>query len=240
MAWYACGCLNTLLAEINASAPNRNKASDGSIGDQAHQSRTSDHNPCSCHSAVCARDFTHDPAGGFDSYAFADWLRQRCQQGVEQRVKYIISNSRIASFTKDNWSWRSYTGSNPHSRHAHVSVLHGPESFDNKQGWGWSGTPVEPPATGVEQFNLNVTKTELTPENRSATKGMSDVFLIQYISAGMFKQTGNADLDVGKPDGDYGPRTQQAVTVLQALNKLEQDACCGPQTWAAVLNADGV
>ena len=63
--------------EINAAAPNRNKASDGSIGGADHSASTSDHNPCDCHDKVCARDFTHDPAGGFDSYHFAHWLAER-------------------------------------------------------------------------------------------------------------------------------------------------------------------
>ena len=152
MAWYVARSLNTLRDEINRSAPNRNKAADGTIGDAAHSARTSDHNPCSHHGAVCARDITHDPAGGFDSYKFADWLRARCQSGAEKRVKYIISNKRIASGTINNWNWRSYSGSNPHSRHVHVSVVHGPSAFDNPMTWGWGTTapkppPVKPPPT---------------------------------------------------------------------------------------------
>ena len=66
MAWYVARSLDQLLAEINASAPNRNKASDGSIGDADHSSRESDHNPCDDHDCVCARDFTHDPGHGFE------------------------------------------------------------------------------------------------------------------------------------------------------------------------------
>lgn len=143
MSWYCGYSLNQLLAEINKSAPKRSKVSDGSIGDQAHQSRASDHNPCKCHTAVCARDFTHDPAGGFDSYAFGDWLRLRCRAGKELRVKYIISNKRIAS-PRENWIWRTYSGSNPHSKHIHISVVHGPENFNDKKVWGWK-VPEEIP-----------------------------------------------------------------------------------------------
>ena len=136
-----------LLGEINASAPNRNKASDGGIGDANHSSRTSDHNPCDCHRVVCARDFTHDPAGGFDAHAFADWLARRVVS-LEPRVKYIISNKRICSGQGQSYPagvWRPYTGSNPHTQHSHVSVRHGPSLFDDAASWCWSAD-VQPPA----------------------------------------------------------------------------------------------
>ena len=113
MSWYVAHSLDQLLAEINASAPGRNKASDGSIGDANHSNSTSDHNPCDCHDAVCARDFTHDPGGGFDSYAFAQWLAERTK-GPEARVKYVISNGMIASGQGQSLPrpgvWRPYSG----------------------------------------------------------------------------------------------------------------------------------
>ncbi len=161
MSWYVANSLDQLLAEINASAPNRNKASDGSIGDASHSSSTSDHNPCDCHNAVCARDYTHDPAGGFDSYAFANWLAERTK-GPENRVKYVISNGRIASGQGQSHPpgvWRTYTGSNPHDHHVHVSVRHGSDLFNNSGAWGWSGsagpTPPEeelPPVGAITMF----------------------------------------------------------------------------------------
>lgn len=147
MSWYVARSLDTLLDEVNASAPQRNKASDGSIGDADHSSRDSDHNPCDCHNAVCARDFTHDPAGGFDSYAFAHWLVDRCSAGLEQRCKYVISNGMIASASK-GWVWRTYTGSNPHDHHVHVSVDHPSSLFDNPSTWHWAagvGPEPQPP-----------------------------------------------------------------------------------------------
>ena len=36
VSWYVARSLDQLLAEINASAPHRSKASDGSIGDASH------------------------------------------------------------------------------------------------------------------------------------------------------------------------------------------------------------
>lgn len=130
-----------LLGEINKKAPNRSKENDGGIGDAAHSARTSDHNPCDCHRVVCARDFTHDPNGGFDSYEFAEWLRRRVAAGTEKRVKYCISDGKIFSGPGQNHpvgAWRTYTGSNKHSQHVHVSVRHGAERFDDDAPWGWA------------------------------------------------------------------------------------------------------
>jgi hypothetical protein len=140
-----------LLGEVNASAPERSKRSDGAIGDPAHGARASDHNPCGCCRVVCARDFTHDPAGGFDSYAFAEWLRARCAAGLELRVKYLISDGKIASGVGQSHAagvWRPYTGKNRHAQHVHVSVRHGAELFDDDTPWGW---PPPPPAPSAER-----------------------------------------------------------------------------------------
>ena len=153
MAWRVASSEQQLLKEINARAPRRSKRSDGSIGDAAHSARTSDHNPCACHRTVCARDFTHDPGGGFDAHAFADWLRSRCRNGQEKRVKYIISNGRIAS-TTNNFSWRNYTGSNPHRAHVHVSVAHPQGLFDNAAPWGWGAAAPKPqPPSGGDSLS---------------------------------------------------------------------------------------
>ena len=44
-AWIVAPSLDALLAQLNALAPGRSRASDGSIGDAAHAARTSNHNP---------------------------------------------------------------------------------------------------------------------------------------------------------------------------------------------------
>jgi hypothetical protein len=128
-----------LLGEINAAAPGRSRAADGGIGDARHAASTSDHNPCDCCAVVCARDFTHDPAGGFDSYVFAKWLRLRVLAG-EPRVLYVISNGRIFSGHGQQHPaglWRPYTGRNKHAHHVHVSVRHGADFYDDPTPWGW-------------------------------------------------------------------------------------------------------
>lgn len=117
-SWRVAYSLDQLLAQINAAHPNRSKIADGSIGDAAHAATKSDHNPDAL-GIVRARDYTHDPDGGFDAHAMADQL----VASRDPRIAYVISRGRIASSTVAPWSWRSYSGSNPHNHHAHVSVV---------------------------------------------------------------------------------------------------------------------
>ncbi len=48
---------------IDPGQPNRDKSSDGTIGDPAHQARNSDHNP-NAYGVVTAINITNDPAHG--------------------------------------------------------------------------------------------------------------------------------------------------------------------------------
>ena len=139
-AWRVAKSLDTLRAEIDAAAPERSTVSDGAMGDARHQKTKSDHVPCACCTVVCARDVTHDPAAGFDSYAFAEWLRVRVAAADEPRVRYVISDGRIYSGQGQRYPaglWRAYTGTNRHAHHVHVSVRHGAEYYDDPAPWGW-------------------------------------------------------------------------------------------------------
>lgn len=133
LAWRVAHSLNVLLAQLNAKAPNRNKASDGSIGDANHQNRSSDHNPWYGPGIVTARDFTHDPAGGLDCH----WLAATLVAQRDARIKYIIWDKRILSGSPgpSPWMWRAYTGANPHTHHLHLSVVDS-ELCDNTAKWG--------------------------------------------------------------------------------------------------------
>lgn len=71
--------LTVLVEQVNALAPDRDKASDGWIGDASHQTTTSDHNPWIYDDetdtwVVSAQDITNDPASGMPSQGLADAL----------------------------------------------------------------------------------------------------------------------------------------------------------------------
>jgi hypothetical protein len=98
------------LADASALAPDRNRASDGIMGDAAHQLTPSDHN------LGTAVDITHDPAAGCDGSVLAELAL------TDDRVTYVIWNRRICSRARIAEGWRPYTGSNPHTHHVHISV----------------------------------------------------------------------------------------------------------------------
>lgn len=136
--WRAAKSLLKLRSQVNARAPRRNKASDGTIGDAAHCQRTSDHNPWvrdGSIGVVTAMDITNDPAHGCDANTIAEAIRA----SRDQRVKYIIWNKRIANSsaigTAEPWQWRRYTGTNPHTKHIHISVKPDKPNYDSTADW---------------------------------------------------------------------------------------------------------
>jgi hypothetical protein len=117
--WTLAKSLSRLREQVNALAPKRSKASDGTIGDTAHSKRKSDHNP-NDRGVVNALDITHDPKNGVDIAKLGDALIA----SKDSRISYLIFNGQIVSGTGGTKPWvkRKYTGSNKHTKHIHVSV----------------------------------------------------------------------------------------------------------------------
>lgn len=137
--WRCARSLDVLLDQIDAKYPRRSNRSDGSLGDAAHRARASDHNPVG--GVVHARDFTHDPRGGLDCNILATQLAQ----SKDARIKYIIWNRRKF----ENGRWRKYTGTNPHDKHLHLSVVGG-RAGDVAARWNlpmFGTTPMRPAPT---------------------------------------------------------------------------------------------
>lgn len=118
--WFVPDSLKQLRAEVDARWPDRSTASDGSIGDTAHSTSQSEHNPVGHEhgpqygtpGAVHAMDITAD---GIDVPTLLDATIG------DQRVWYVISDGSIWSKTY-GWEQRPYSGSNPHTTHVHVSL----------------------------------------------------------------------------------------------------------------------
>lgn len=158
MSWRVARSLDKLLAQINAYAPRRSKISDGSIGDTAHSSRVSDHNP-DARGVVHARDFTHSPSTGFNAHAF---VRRLAKDG-DRRIKYLISNRQISNPSIGAGRWRPYSGSNAHTQHAHVSCVYG-SLEDNTSTW---------PGLGASAGTIAEPSTPSTPARSEGILGMT-------------------------------------------------------------------
>lgn len=130
--WILVPCLVALRAEFNRIAPGRDRASDGSIGDTAHQQNVSDHNADEegrvpvqdadkvneVHAIDVDADLrTDDPT----MEKVVQFLLARCRAGAERRLRYIIFNRRIWS-ASSGWVQKAYTGASPHTEHAHFSA----------------------------------------------------------------------------------------------------------------------
>lgn len=139
MSWRLALALEQLRAEINTAAPHRSKLSDGTVGDLSHAARASDHNPNGA-GVVRAMDVTHDPAGGCDADQLAEAVRRLGIAGHPALGPgaYVIRNGRIASATLDGapWDWEPYAGSNPHTKHVHISVSSSAAGYDSTKEWG--------------------------------------------------------------------------------------------------------
>jgi hypothetical protein len=115
----------TLRDQVNKRWVNRDKRSDGWIGDSAHQARPSDHNPDKdgwVHALDIDHDFLGPGKGSVEAERFANQLIELARSGKDRgRLKYVVYNNRIASGTHANqyWTWRK--GNWGHTQHIHVS-----------------------------------------------------------------------------------------------------------------------
>lgn len=203
------------LAEATRLWPKRNKASDGIMGDAAHHARNSDHNLGN------AWDLTHDPANGCDAHAEAEKLKAKSPR--DPRIKYIISNRRIWNPSISH-AWRPYGGSNPHTKHIHVSIHGNTTTRNNTRPW-FGGAPVPAPKP--------------TP-SPSGDWTVADLGVVRKGSKGDRVRDAQALLNARHVpvaiDGDFGPGTETAVRRFQQVHRLGVDGVVGPNTWRKLLS----
>ena len=109
-----------LREQFDDSFSDRDRSSDGIIGDSRHSARKSDHNPDE-QGWVRALDVDRDLSGKPKPDIMPDVADQlRLLAKSDKRISYLIFDGKIAS-AKSAWRWRTYTGINKHRHHLHVS-----------------------------------------------------------------------------------------------------------------------
>jgi len=129
--------LRNLFDEIDILWPNRDRRTDGWIGDAAHQATQSDHNPDS-------RGIVH--AIDIDKDGIVPAMVVNACIDDDRPTSYVIWNRTIWSRSR-RWIPRAYTGSNPHTDHIHVSIQYGTswESGD----WHWGLVDLTAPSSDI-------------------------------------------------------------------------------------------
>ncbi|GAA4681407.1 hypothetical protein [Phytohabitans rumicis] len=125
MAWYLAPSLSVLRSEVDARWPQRDKTSDGTIGDPAHQQRPSDHNP-NARESVDAWDMDKD---GVDVDAVLRAFERH------PSAHYWIWDRQIAD-ADNGWRPEPYDGDNPHTAHVHFSIKQSAAAEQDRRAWG--------------------------------------------------------------------------------------------------------
>jgi hypothetical protein len=145
-SWILVPCLVTLRNEFNLLAPGRDRASDGTVGDAAHATSSSDHNPdetgrtpyedADRRNEVHAIDVDDDlRRSGWDMNRCLKIIITRHRRGLDNRLQNVIYDRRIWS-RSFGWQARAYTGSNAHTQHAHFSARYTTAQENDTRPWG--------------------------------------------------------------------------------------------------------
>lgn len=239
-AWELVPSLVRLREDLNTIAPNRDKRSDGSIGDRAHAAGgNSDHLPDEEFAAlrdkdpdakneVHAIDADHDlNEPGLTMEMVVQHILSRCRAGAEKRLTYIIYNRRIWSASQ-GWRERRYAGSSPHTEHAHFSASYEHKREQDTSSWRLEDIPV---ALTAADKNWLVQQIDARADQIEAN-------LIAKLAPGQVKITQNTATEIGKKAGDMVPLStllqlaviysarsdDKAATAVTAVAKLGEGA----------------
>lgn len=163
--WIVSPILKPLIDEVRRAHPGMVI---GTIGDAAHSAEASgsDHNPDRW-GFVCAADFMLGTPANPSSFtaAEAEYLFDRIRALEDSRTAYAIYDRRIESRTVSPWTVRAYDGTDPHTNHVHVSVVHGSDPHPTDS---WDIYP-EAPLTTLTSGDVALIVDGLNTALRTAT-----------------------------------------------------------------------
>lgn len=163
--WILVPCLVSLRAEFNTLAPARDKTSDGSIGDPAHQLEPSDHNPDETGNTP-TKDADHvnevHAIDVDDDLRRPDWSMSRAltiiigrhRSGQDDRLQNVIYNRQIWS---RSWGWtpKPYSGKSAHTEHAHFSARYTSAQEADTRPWGLLDAEGDDDMATITQTDFN-------------------------------------------------------------------------------------
>lgn len=213
-AWRLSPALVTLRAQLDAAEPNRDRRSDGTIGDAAHAARTSEHNP-DAQGIVCAFDGTHGPywkAPQLDVHRIVEDLAN------DTRSKYTIFEGRIK---EPGGPWKPYHGPSPHREHFHQSVTQAGKNDPRPWNLPGLGKPAIIPTATPAQVEAFV---QACYDTQAAN--------LTLLMAAVYDKAGNANGFATLREGDSGDsvRMLQGVERWLTGEKLPIDGAWGPAT----------
>lgn len=157
MAWKLTDGLSNLRSQVNERWPNRDKASDGTIGDAAHQAETSGHNPDDTSGSTPEWDGDSDSTAEVRAWDMDSDLREsgttaqmivdhiRSLPNISSVLRYMIYNHKIYRASA-GWASAAYTGASAHTEHIHFSGAYS-QAADNNTSFNYRleevGNPVD-------------------------------------------------------------------------------------------------
>lgn len=245
--YFLAPSLKTFRASVDQEFPDRDKSSDGWLGDAAHAARASEHNPCwLCtgyqYGIVRAIDVDID-----DNDAGRDLRREILNSVIgHPAVWYVISNGIIYSRTY-GWEARKYNGPNGHFKHVHISINKNERSAkDLSLKLKALGQPKPPtgttPSKPTRDLEISMWCIERLAQKRLGLSGecLVDAQIVMNIAAyfnPQMVQTTRPYFWAKCAEGNWqeaGRMLEYAVKVIQAATGLSQDGILGPKTAAAL------
>jgi hypothetical protein len=232
MAWALVPALVGLRNAFNKAFPDRDKASDGSIGDAAHQDSPSGHNPDDTAGSqpedsdsdsvqdVRALDVDSDlRRAGWSSDRVTDAIVARMKElGTKAPLKYVIANTYIAEYP--HWEWLDYGGDDPHDTHMHFSCRAGsgtgqgnPENYNGP--WGFEGDDMAT-AAEIAQATASKLHTDLTNPKSGLYDDVQNA--IQGVASKLHADLSNPDSGLSHDVGDIG--SALVLAVVKALTNV--------------------
>ncbi|MCU1677147.1 MAG: Phage tail fiber protein [Frankiales bacterium] len=238
MTWRVARSLLTLREEIDDRWPDRERQSDGTIGDESHQAKAnrSDHNPWvkDDNGVGVVRALDVDAGPGLFPNRSHDTVGDTVSEVVRGaglnghpalgNGAYVIYEGRIASaLSNPAWSWRKHDG-DAHESHPHISVGRNEAAFDSKAGWGIrEHARVQTPAT----------RTPLSTDFPTLHLGSSGEF-VKLVQRFLW---GSARAKTMPVYGTFEDTTDSAVRAYQRMRGLTVDGRVGTDTWAPIRSA---